>query len=61
MSTSSYALRVAALLAVCGLAVACHTENPDDPVVLGTVGEIPEPSVATLLPQVVITDPGLTS
>jgi len=61
VSTSSYALRVAALLAVCGLAVACHTESPDDPVVLGTVGEIPEASVTTLLPEVVITDPGLTS
>lgn len=61
MITRTFGLRVATLLAVSGLAVACHTESPDDPVVLGTVGEIPEASVTTLLPEVVITDPGLTS
>jgi hypothetical protein len=53
-------LRIAALLAVSGLA-ACYSEDPVTTPTLGTVGEVPEASATTFLPDVIITDPGLTS
>lgn len=65
MITRSFRLRVAALLYVGGLATAglsaCHTEDPATVPPVGTVGEVPEATVTTLLPDVIITDPGLTA
>jgi hypothetical protein len=53
-------IRIAALLVVSGLA-ACYSEDPVTTPTLGTVGEVPEASATTFLPDVIITDPGITS
>ncbi len=60
MISRTLTLRITPLLALCGLA-ACYSEDPVTAPSLGTVGQVPEASATTFLPDVIITDPGITS
>ncbi|MSV80871.1 MAG: hypothetical protein F2681_00795 [Actinobacteria bacterium] len=51
--------RVLSLLALCALA-GCYSENTDTSPTLGTVGNAPEPTATTLLPEVFNTESDLT-